>query len=964
MSRAFRRWIFGSLVDQRGGTLVMGLMLVFIMTLLGVALFDMARLEARLKLDSQTGVQALEIAEAGLERGLHLLYLEFVCGPNTASPINVANCLNPPTDPNYIIDNTLPLEGVRKALTTDCPASLLPDGATGFKLLKADQVFGRGSYTLCVRQWPPHSPFAFGGTAGGIRGNALIAGSLQFVSCPTAGCVAVSFSGGGGMQNNYTGLNASLHDRIPWRFQDGTTVNTLGAVLKVKEGQVQLNSGSACIGKQESGSGCSGGGTPFQDTMSGVYTSGTWGGSKGNCSGGLNGNTTTNSRCNVWTSAQGPYPTGEPTAIPLLSDSTIIDGVGYRCFFQSPDPDGIIRCPNSIDPIPGGTNFPEYFYTNAWRVDTSLTNADCDVDGLGAPDGTGATGEGKTVLNGLQAGSPDPSVAGTAQAGSANSITLAADESGTDQAYAGMVVVLTGGSGAGQSAPIVNYSGATKVATVGWTWSPAPNATTTYRLATTVGQVSIPIKSSACLRQGGTVRQPSTSGRAQAGDATTITLAPGASATSQAYAGMVVQLAGGSGAGQIRQITAYNGLTKVATVGASWSTAPDATTIYRIDVTAGIARAATANTITLDTFAPNPASGTDQIYTGMIIQLTGGPGAGQTAEITDYNGSVATVGGNWVAPPYSETGTAQVDPLATQSTIKLAAGASGTNRFYRGMVIELTGGAGSPQNAQIIDYDGTTKVATIAAPWSLRPDASTIYWIGTPYRIQMISCKLRISGGQLAGRINRETDTSRPADFQPIRPDLEPINVYVKRLAGAPVGTPTLKTSDSGDGNMYYQGKIMILADNPAVTPGFEIDTGLMSATTPSNPAWCTLPGATGCSWCSLGPYLCGYAYPANHFVAMFTTGDILLGAGGTRHILGAFFAANTGLTARLYVNGGIGQTQIAGTLSAQQIDFTGAGGTPSLYQAPWNLGALPGAAGSAAGAYVSIVSSNWAQIQ
>src|SRR5437867_7171175 len=105
------------------------------------------------------------------------------------------------------------------------------------------------------------------------------------------------------MQNNYTGLHASLHDRIPSRFQDGTTVNTLGAVLKVKEGQVQINSNSACIGKQESGSGCPGGATALTDTMTGVYSSGTWGGSNGSCGGGLNGATTLNRRCNVWTSA-------------------------------------------------------------------------------------------------------------------------------------------------------------------------------------------------------------------------------------------------------------------------------------------------------------------------------------------------------------------------------------------------------------------------------------------------------------------------------------------------------------------------------------------------------------------------------------------------------------------------------------------------------------------------------------
>src|SRR5439155_576957 len=84
--------------------------------------------------------------------GLHLFYLEFICGgPNgTASPITLANCANPPTDPNYITENAL----ARIALTTDCPTALLPDGATGFHVLRLDQAFAGGTYTVCVRRWP------------------------------------------------------------------------------------------------------------------------------------------------------------------------------------------------------------------------------------------------------------------------------------------------------------------------------------------------------------------------------------------------------------------------------------------------------------------------------------------------------------------------------------------------------------------------------------------------------------------------------------------------------------------------------------------------------------------------------------------------------------------------------------------------------------------------------------------
>src|SRR3989442_337952 len=275
-----------SLGDQRGSTLVMGLMLVFIMTLLGAALFNVAQLDARLKLDSQTGVQALEIAEAGLERGLHLFYLEFVCGPTPTSTINLANCANPPTDPNYIPDNSLP----RIPLATDCPAGLLPDGATGFHVLQQDQSFAGGTYTVCVRQWPdpnsdppnqpssdqqkaqfrslgvlssvtgtvarivqidataavtasqPHAPFSIGRpTSGAIKCNAVIAGPVQFLACPGVGCVAVEFGGGGGLQNNYDQLDSNLRSRIPMLFPNGTPVSTLGAVLKVKEGLVKLS---------------------------------------------------------------------------------------------------------------------------------------------------------------------------------------------------------------------------------------------------------------------------------------------------------------------------------------------------------------------------------------------------------------------------------------------------------------------------------------------------------------------------------------------------------------------------------------------------------------------------------------------------------------------------------------------------------------------------------------------------
>lgn len=72
-------------------------------------------------------------------------------------------------------------------------------------------------------------------------------------------------------------------------------------------------------------------------------------------------------------------------------------------------------------------------------------------------------------------------------------------------------------------------------------------------------------------------------GTAQAGASTTITLAAsGPSSTDDAYEGMVIELDGGTGSGQTRVITGYNGTTKVATVTPSWDTTPDATSTYNI----------------------------------------------------------------------------------------------------------------------------------------------------------------------------------------------------------------------------------------------------------------------------------------------------------------------------------------------------------------------------------------------
>lgn len=71
---------------------------------------------------------------------------------------------------------------------------------------------------------------------------------------------------------------------------------------------------------------------------------------------------------------------------------------------------------------------------------------------------------------------------GTAAAGGASSITLAAGASAVNDTYNGMSIVITAGTGSGQSRTVSAYVGATKVATVSVAWVTPPDVTSVYSI--------------------------------------------------------------------------------------------------------------------------------------------------------------------------------------------------------------------------------------------------------------------------------------------------------------------------------------------------------------------------------------------------------------------------------------------------------------------------------------------------
>lgn len=192
---------------------------------------------------------------------------------------------------------------------------------------------------------------------------------------------------------------------------------------------------------------------------------------------------------------------------------------------------------------------------------------------------------------------------GVARAGSDSSITLAEDASAVDDAYKDMLIMITGGTGVAQTRTMAGYSGSSKVASVSEKWDVTPDHTSRYTIAnktySTLAAASYPfnLPFNLPLAQ---IRKyldslevtlanileafnaPVTGGFAWGGAETTIILGDNASTVKDYYNTMQLALTGGTGAGQIRGITAYNESTREAAVNKPWEIKPDTTTRYQI----------------------------------------------------------------------------------------------------------------------------------------------------------------------------------------------------------------------------------------------------------------------------------------------------------------------------------------------------------------------------------------------
>ena len=146
---------------------------------------------------------------------------------------------------------------------------------------------------------------------------------------------------------------------------------------------------------------------------------------------------------------------------------------------------------------------------------------------------------------------------------------------------------------------------------------------------------------------------------------------------------------------------------------------------------------ATSNTITFN----GDASTVDGAYDPAIITITSGNGIGQSRLILEYDGDTKTavVDRDWKVTPaendeyviIANPGRESVNEGMAQgggaSTITLNALASSSDDAYIGQVVFLRSGTGADQACRVTDYNGTTKVATVAKNWAVNPDSTTGY---------------------------------------------------------------------------------------------------------------------------------------------------------------------------------------------------------------------------------------------
>ncbi len=436
--------------DRRGSALLISLVLIFVMAMLGLALFQLGVVESRLVYTSEDDVRALQVAQAGVERALAQLQQDIVnsgaplwasgspamcsggshrgCSDSRFYPVASGFISNVNFDTgSYAVEFK---QATAKTYPVPCTASTVVSDVDSTKFICNDLVFVRATGTLAKSRegysatrtiqllaqasLTPGKCLICGGLTGAaatglpINGNVNIAGSILIAGVD--GTISLSLGGGSTQTNSYALLSdaVSLASIAPLplvcplgRTCSSTSglVESLGATLKVAHPvdipAVSLN-GTAQLGQNGDQTYAADSTRTGKGPLDAIDVAN---GCVMPCTGEFT-NVTLNS--NVFVDDNNitkPFPS-TTAPFPQLTDSWAVDGVTYT---------HLACVQGSSCTPPGSPTTEEYFVSRAANLMT-LPSANCVANPMGcgqawSPGFSGPAGP-ITFLSGCPTGCP------------------------------------------------------------------------------------------------------------------------------------------------------------------------------------------------------------------------------------------------------------------------------------------------------------------------------------------------------------------------------------------------------------------------------------------------------------------------------------------------------------------------------------------------------------------------------
>jgi len=297
--------------NTSGSLFITSYLVIVVLIILGAAFVMISATEGKVAERQKRMIQALYIAEGGVERALYDLRQDFV--NDTTSPSWSDGDINSYTiGPNTSSFYTIPYSST-SLNGGSYTAQLKNDTSSDAIWIKVTGTLGDSTQTIQVYAkitnifpWN-NAIFAGAGASGAmVNGNVDIRGSVHILGTGLSSTdYAVDLGGTAELVgNNYSGLSSSLEAKVPalpTTIVNGETVSTLNSKLRVKQGKVGL-SGGATVGEADVP------GNSTKETIDASFVTNGFGGSQG---------TGSVYSDNGWSNG---YDLGDTVTFPSLSD--------------------------------------------------------------------------------------------------------------------------------------------------------------------------------------------------------------------------------------------------------------------------------------------------------------------------------------------------------------------------------------------------------------------------------------------------------------------------------------------------------------------------------------------------------------------------------------------------------------------------------------------------------------------